>query len=40
MRSFDYKTEYQKLLTPEIGEAAYLDGEQPRYFDGWWERMR
>ena len=29
-----------KLLTPEIGEAAYLDGEQPRLFDNWWERMR
>ena len=29
-----------KLLTPEIGEAAYLDGEQPRPFDEWWERMR
>ena len=29
-----------KLLTPEIGEAAYLDGEQPRLFDDWWERMR
>ena len=29
-----------KLLTPEIGEAAYLDGEQPRQFDAWWERMK
>jgi L-ascorbate metabolism protein UlaG (beta-lactamase superfamily) len=29
-----------KLLTPEIGEAAYLDGEQPRPFDDWRERMR
>ena len=21
-------------------EAAYLDGEQPRQFDAWWERMK
>ena len=29
-----------KLLTPEIGEVAYIDGKQLRNFDAWWERMK
>ena len=28
-----------KLLTPEIGETAYLDREHLKSFDNWWERM-
>ena len=28
-----------ELLTPELGELAYIGGEQPRQFDAWWERM-
>ena len=28
-----------ELLTPEIGEIAYIGREQPRQFDAWWERM-
>jgi len=30
--------DYQ-LLTPQIGELAYIGGKQPREFDAWWERM-
>ena len=29
-----------ELLTPEIGELAYIGGEQPKQFDAWWERMK
>lgn len=29
-----------ELFTPEIGELAYIGGEQPRQFDAWWERMK
>lgn len=28
------------LLTPEIGELAYIGSEQPKLFDAWWERMK
>ena len=33
-RGMDYE-----LITPEIGEIAYIGGEQPQEFDAWWERM-
>lgn len=29
-----------KLMTPEIGEAAYIAGTQAVGFDNWWERMQ
>ena len=29
-----------KLLTPEIGEAAYLDRGNTQNFASWWENMK
>ena len=29
-----------KLLTPEIGEAAYLDDSTSKDFEPWWEKMK
>ncbi len=29
-----------KLLTPEIGEAAYLDDAISKNFEEWWEKMK
>ena len=28
-----------QLITPKIGELAYVGENQPRQFEAWWERM-
>lgn len=28
-----------QLLTPEIGELAYIDSQRNMQFDSWWEDM-
>ena len=29
-----------RLVTPEIGEAAYLDSDSAQNFGPWWEKMK
>ena len=39
MRNFDYKKENKQLLTPEIGELAFIGSEHQETFADWWEQM-